>query len=1066
MSGGMRREKWADIFKGIAIILVVIGHTTGIYNMYIYQFHMAAFFFISGYLVILERDGLGMIFWKRIYSLFMPFLFSFFLINVLEIILSFFHIQITSNFNFVVRLKELILYGSPGGILGPCWFIFALFGSIIISKILYDITVDNSTTYASISFLVFLVGYFFIGKVKEDSLRIPYYLDICLVTQFYISLGVLFRKYKDQFKRIEYYKYVPIPILAINFLLFYYFGNINLQLTDISSRSVFGNAFGNMMAAVNGIVFLLTISVLLEKVPPLEKLFSIIGSNTFGILTFHFLFFKLVNIVFYMFGMFEIHDLVNVVPPQELGNAFWPIYLMVAVPGSIAIWRVMQNFPVISIVMGSRKKEWNQIYIDKIQLLKVVQIIKLIKQNIIRSISKISKNIKGISTSEKVIWTLWYIAVIIPMIIQGIICNDELQTRLYSKIYSFIEFMKFYIWSDVMISGRALGSIWLSLGRQLEFLSENIYISRFVCVLVISMEIAAFFWLIYVLFKNKSMAIFAAVFTFVCMPVTFSLSSPNTFVIIYGVPLSFLMISISNWLLWIDQRRKVNLFLFGILFFLSMLPYEVFVTYTPIYVLIWVMKRMKQNKTIKDWLKGFYREGIIPVIIAVVYLILYVICRIVWPSQYEGTQLQFTVSGALANMKQLIVSGWPGYFLFSSKYRALTGIYAEKFSNNVLGYFRVLCGVCLSLLLIEKNIQRNAIKEKINIRDAAYLITGLLCCVLPALPNSVAKMYQGLIRPDALDVLPVSHFIYYGACFVCVLILWKCLNLFSRLGKAIIFAGILFLFGGIQLMNNVISTESYYNYVNLESTEKIFETNLMDAVNHSHIYANDIFISKDGLGIHDNYWTMVAQSNGLDISIEREYNEQPYYLYQYEDLFYLGNGTTQVLLAKTNLNGKKVLVKNGFSANYKEIVVSGGQKDHDFYIYYFDLSDGDVTLIPFEESDWSVGRTIDTINSNENIYDDGWVASNGGFKIRTGPLGEVHIKGYYNKEVSQDKWVKVLIDGEEQCTVRLDSMPLSVDLKTLPEKIVEVTFISNADEALSEQDLRKATFVLTDVYTD
>ena len=43
------RISWCDIYKGIVIILVVVGHATGKFNQYIYQFHMAAFFLISGY---------------------------------------------------------------------------------------------------------------------------------------------------------------------------------------------------------------------------------------------------------------------------------------------------------------------------------------------------------------------------------------------------------------------------------------------------------------------------------------------------------------------------------------------------------------------------------------------------------------------------------------------------------------------------------------------------------------------------------------------------------------------------------------------------------------------------------------------------------------------------------------------------------------------------------------------------------------------------------------------------------------------------------------------------------
>lgn len=40
---------WIDIFKGILIIFMVIGHSTTWGSSYIYAFHMPAFFFISGY---------------------------------------------------------------------------------------------------------------------------------------------------------------------------------------------------------------------------------------------------------------------------------------------------------------------------------------------------------------------------------------------------------------------------------------------------------------------------------------------------------------------------------------------------------------------------------------------------------------------------------------------------------------------------------------------------------------------------------------------------------------------------------------------------------------------------------------------------------------------------------------------------------------------------------------------------------------------------------------------------------------------------------------------------------
>lgn len=68
------RVEWVDIYKALGIILVVVGHTTGILNTYIYQFHMAAFFLISGYTTNLEKDTVGHYIYKKIYRLFIPLL--------------------------------------------------------------------------------------------------------------------------------------------------------------------------------------------------------------------------------------------------------------------------------------------------------------------------------------------------------------------------------------------------------------------------------------------------------------------------------------------------------------------------------------------------------------------------------------------------------------------------------------------------------------------------------------------------------------------------------------------------------------------------------------------------------------------------------------------------------------------------------------------------------------------------------------------------------------------------------------------------------------------------------
>lgn len=54
----LKRIEWVDYYKAIAIVLVVVGHATGRFNGVIYQFHVAAFFFISGYLSKIEKKDM------------------------------------------------------------------------------------------------------------------------------------------------------------------------------------------------------------------------------------------------------------------------------------------------------------------------------------------------------------------------------------------------------------------------------------------------------------------------------------------------------------------------------------------------------------------------------------------------------------------------------------------------------------------------------------------------------------------------------------------------------------------------------------------------------------------------------------------------------------------------------------------------------------------------------------------------------------------------------------------------------------------------------------------------
>ena len=67
------RLDWVDIYKGIAIILVVFGHSNSPITGYIYLFHMAAFFFISGYTTNFNSRSTTSYIINKIQTLVIPF---------------------------------------------------------------------------------------------------------------------------------------------------------------------------------------------------------------------------------------------------------------------------------------------------------------------------------------------------------------------------------------------------------------------------------------------------------------------------------------------------------------------------------------------------------------------------------------------------------------------------------------------------------------------------------------------------------------------------------------------------------------------------------------------------------------------------------------------------------------------------------------------------------------------------------------------------------------------------------------------------------------------------------
>jgi fucose 4-O-acetylase-like acetyltransferase len=127
------RLPWLDLYKGLAILLVVLGHMNipARASQLIYSFHVPLFFIASGYVMALGRQiPFRTYLARRWRTLILPY-FVFSLVGLLALLLF---LPQEADFRYTLTRSLLgILYGngaaSPKTVLTPLWFLTCLFST-------------------------------------------------------------------------------------------------------------------------------------------------------------------------------------------------------------------------------------------------------------------------------------------------------------------------------------------------------------------------------------------------------------------------------------------------------------------------------------------------------------------------------------------------------------------------------------------------------------------------------------------------------------------------------------------------------------------------------------------------------------------------------------------------------------------------------------------------------------------------------------------------------------------------------------------------------------------------
>lgn len=349
----MPRNHTIDICKGLAIILMVIGHAEapGWLVSFIYVFHMPVFFITAGYFFTRQHaDNAWDFCRKRVKGLYWPFLkwsVFFLLIHNLLFKVGILNEQygnwengVTHPYTWHQAVQRLVhMVFSMGGydefLAGAFWFFRALLLSSIVFLILYRLIdgrhriLKGSVTPAVICVLALLFTWFKIYNGLKITTVVQGGIRECWGV-FFFGAGMLFKHYEDVWKGRHWLAAICLVILAVGAHFHWAGMNLKPKTIDVLTLPLTGCA---------GFLFLHYVSSHIDSWGGVAKRFlAHCGEMTVYIYVFHISAYKVVSLMKIWwyglpFGKVGCHMVIH----DYKDDGFWVLYTLAGV-GLPLLW--------------------------------------------------------------------------------------------------------------------------------------------------------------------------------------------------------------------------------------------------------------------------------------------------------------------------------------------------------------------------------------------------------------------------------------------------------------------------------------------------------------------------------------------------------------------------------------------------------------------------------------------------------------------------------------------------------------------------------------------------------
>ncbi len=317
------------IMKGIGIVLMVLGHTACPHwlSSFVYMFHMPLFFIMSGYCFKMKYTHDCRTFvWRRVKGLYVPFVkysLLFLILHSLFLYLNFYNTEFTPGEyatafgwqNYLWRGMKIVgIMSGSDPLLGGFWFLKALFFASIYSlfiikyvRLKLAIPVVLLLTIAMRGFNVGVRGIF-------DSL-------VMMSTLFFL-IG-----HAAKSRNLS----ISTPVGLISGLLTIVASSLTPPLYSMQNvECQYVVMF--VVTALVGTVFTWFVTIPIDRTTSwLQKALVWLGTHSIVILTWHFLAFKLINLLIIHLYDLPITYMAKYPVIKEYSLTFWPLYLLVGV---------------------------------------------------------------------------------------------------------------------------------------------------------------------------------------------------------------------------------------------------------------------------------------------------------------------------------------------------------------------------------------------------------------------------------------------------------------------------------------------------------------------------------------------------------------------------------------------------------------------------------------------------------------------------------------------------------------------------------------------------------------